>query len=236
MLTAFSLSFFTTAALAATSTWSAALPTISANSTAPQIAALPTATVISTGDGDTLRIQLNGVATTTRIACIDAPESNQAFGPETSARLATLLPRGSAVTVRTVDIDRYSRTVAEVYANGQSIGLQLVTEGYAVVYDRYLDGCADTRDAYLQAEAAAAAAQLNFWSQPNPVMPWDFRLGATTAPVAEPSTDLPTCFTSDCDCGDFSTQVEAQAVLDAEAGDRHRLDGDDDGVACESLP
>lgn len=237
MLTAFSLSFFTAAALTATSAWSTALPPTHINSTlAPQIAALPTATVISIGDGDTLRLQLNGVATTTRIACIDAPESNQAFGPEASARLAALLPRGSTVTVRTVDIDHYGRTVAEIYTNGQSIGLQLVSEGYAVVYDRYLDGCADTRDDYLQAENDAAAAQLNFWSQPNPTMPWDFRQGVTTAPRAAPSNDLPACFTSDCDCGDFNTQAEAQAVLDAEPGDRHRLDGDDDGVACERLP
>lgn len=236
MLTAFSFSFFTAAALTATGSWSTALLSTSAHSAALQIAALPTATVISTGDGDTLRLQLNGVATTTRIACIDAPESNQAFGPEAGARLATLLPRGSAVTIRTVDIDRYGRTVAEIYSNGQSIGLQLVSQGYAVVYDRYLDGCVDTRDDYLQAEAAAAAAQLNFWSQPNPVMPWDFRQGVTTVPIIEPGTDLPACFTSDCDCGDFTTQAEAQAVLDAEPGDQHWLDGDDDGLACESLP
>ena len=41
----------------------------------------------------------------------------------------------------------------------------------------------------------------------------------------------------DKDCGDFSSQAEAQAFYEAAgAGDPHRLDGDDDGVACESLP
>lgn len=207
----------------------------------------PSATVISTGDGDTLRLQMNGVDTTIRLACIDAPESGQSFGSEASSRLAQLLPTGAVVTVRAVETDRYGRTVAEVYRDGQSIGLQLVEEGYAVVYDTYLDSCSETRNEYLQAEASAEAAAIYFWSQSNPIMPWDFRQGvrpAETSPPVEsepepaPQTEaeLPSCFAGDCDCGDFSTQAEAQRVLDAEPGDRHRLDGDNDGIACESLP
>ena len=42
----------------------------------------------------------------------------------------------------------------------------------------------------------------------------------------------------DRDCGDFETQAEAQAFFEAAGGpdkDRHRLDGDGDGVACASL-
>lgn len=37
-------------------------------------------------------------------------------------------------------------------------------------------------------------------------------------------------------CSDFSTQEEAQAVYDADTSDPNYLDGDNDGVACESLP
>ena len=43
----------------------------------------------------------------------------------------------------------------------------------------------------------------------------------------------------DCDCADFSTQQEAQACFIAAGGperDPHRLDGDNDGIACEHLP
>lgn len=42
----------------------------------------------------------------------------------------------------------------------------------------------------------------------------------------------------DRNCGDFETQAEAQAFFEAAGGpneDRHRLDGDGDGVACASL-
>lgn len=49
------------------------------------------------------------------------------------------------------------------------------------------------------------------------------------------TSDLPSCTSSDCDCSDFSTQEEAQKVLDAFPDDRHRLDRDGNGIACESL-
>jgi len=43
----------------------------------------------------------------------------------------------------------------------------------------------------------------------------------------------------DCDCADFSTQQQAQAFFIAAGGpdsDPHRLDGDNDGIACEHRP
>ena len=43
----------------------------------------------------------------------------------------------------------------------------------------------------------------------------------------------------DCDCGDFSTHRQAQAFFIAAGGpdrDPHRLDGNKNGIACESLP
>ncbi len=42
--------------------------------------------------------------------------------------------------------------------------------------------------------------------------------------------------TGDLDCADFATQEEAQAVLDANPSDPNYLDGEGDGIACESLP
>ena len=195
----------------------------------------PSTTVISTGDGDTIRINQLGRVVTVRLACIDAPESNQPGGDEASSRLAELLPRGQAVAVRKVDTDRYGRLVGEVYVNGNSVNLQMVREGHAVVYDQYLSGCPDTRDDYLSAEQVAMDSRANFWGQPNPVMPWDWRSGSA-AVEAEPTSNLPACVNSDCNCSDFRTQAEAQRVLNAYSGDPHRLDRDRDGVACESLP
>jgi micrococcal nuclease len=126
--------------------------------TTPAVASVsfPSATVISVGDGDTMRINYQGQAVTVRLACIDAPETAQTpWGTSATERLRQLTPQNSTVQFREADTDRYGRTVAEVYANGQNVNLQMVVEGYAVVYARQ--------------------QQLNFWSQPNPVMPWDFR-------------------------------------------------------------
>lgn len=52
-------------------------------------------------------------------------------------------------------------------------------------------------------------------------------------PAPAPPGDLPE---GDLDCADFATQEEAQAVLDADPSDPHGLDGEGDGIACESLP
>ena len=45
------------------------------------------------------------------------------------------------------------------------------------------------------------------------------------------------CYADTYNCGDFTTQEEAQEVYD-ECGseDIHRLDSDGDGIVCESLP
>ncbi len=46
-------------------------------------------------------------------------------------------------------------------------------------------------------------------------------------------------YTDEYNCDDFATQKEAQAFFDKAGGvsqDTNRLDGDKDGVACESLP
>jgi hypothetical protein len=42
----------------------------------------------------------------------------------------------------------------------------------------------------------------------------------------------------DRDCSDFRTQAQAQRFFERHnpSRDPHRLDGDNDGIACESLP
>ncbi|WP_199336843.1 thermonuclease family protein [Oscillatoria sp. FACHB-1407] len=217
--------------------------------------ALPT--VVSTGDGDTLRVRDRGQVITVRIACTDAPERAQVpWGDRAAARLRQLLPPGQAVQLRVVDIDRYGRTVGEVFLGNEPVGVILVREGLVAVYRDYLSGCPDTDDLYLQAEAQARQQRRGLWSEANPVMPWDFRRqqGGSTpspSPSVSPSprpsphpsvrpspspSPLPTIPRLDLNCSDFRTQAEAQRILERDRSDPHRLDGDRDGIACESLP
>lgn len=202
-------------------------------------------TVVSIGDGDTLRIRKAEQVTTIRLGCIDAPERTQSpWGQQSTSRLKQLLPPGTAVQVREITRDRYGRTVAELFIANKSVNLQMVQEGQAVVFRQYLQGCSATKDQYLQAEAQAKQKRLGYWNQKSPVMPWDYRrLQRGKPPVSNnkptkrlhQSLQLPNCVNSDCNCSDFKTQAQAQQVSNAFAGDKFRLDDDNDGVACESM-
>jgi type IV secretory pathway VirB10-like protein len=57
----------------------------------------------------------------------------------------------------------------------------------------------------------------------------------TSSPAALAAARVPAT-AGDLDCSDFTTHWRAQAQLDLDASDPHGLDGDGDGVACESLP
>ncbi|MBD1852997.1 thermonuclease family protein [Cyanobacteria bacterium FACHB-502] len=213
---------------------------------APQTIAQPlNATVISTGDGDTLRISQNGRNMTVRLSCIDSPEAQQPGGQAAANRLRQLLLQGQAVQLVQTDTDRYGRVVGVVFANGRMINLQLVEEGHAVVYPEYLSNCPNSRDALLAAETQARAARRNFWAQSSPTMPWDWRRGVRSAPASFPTparptsaqstSNLPSCVNSDCDCSNFRSQAEAQRVFNLFPGDPFRLDRDGDGRVCEGL-
>jgi len=85
--------------------------------------------------------------------------------------------------------------------------------------------------------------------KPTPITTPTVKSAVATAPklarkaeklvAASPDTStakLPDCIQKDCNCSDFQTQVQAQAVLDAFTNDPHKLDKNKDGRACESLP
>lgn len=133
------------------------------------------ATVVSVGDGDTIRVMDGGKRVTVRLACIDAPETAQKpYGAASRQRLQQLVPVGSEVTLRTQSSDRYKRTVAEVIANGRNVNLQMVGAGQAFAYRKYLSKC--DRGAYLGAERQAEGARLGVWAVPGGIeRPWEFR-------------------------------------------------------------
>ncbi|MBD2214501.1 thermonuclease family protein [Nostoc linckia FACHB-104] len=202
---------------------------------------LPAMTVVSVGDGDTLRAHnQQGQAVTIRLACVDAPELKQRpWGEQSAARLKQLLPIGQSIKVRQVERDKYKRLVAEVYVGDRSINLSMVQEGQAVVYRQYLKGCANTKDQFLKAEAAAKQQKLGFWNQPKPVMPWVFRQSknTNTQPVVAqaqqqcdpsyPDFCLPPN-SPDLDCKDIPYRR-----FRVNPPDIHKFDRDGDGIGCE---
>jgi hypothetical protein len=123
----------------------------------------------------------------------------------------------------------------------------MIADGYAHEYTYDLPYA--YRDAFKAAEASAMANQAGLWSpstcagdtqQPSQ--------NATGAPPSEPSTapipapDQPASFDSAqyvgqgnrYNCSAFASQAQAQTVLRADSRDPNRLDGDLDGLACET--
>jgi len=65
------------------------------------------ATVVSVGDGDTLRVSTGSKPITIRLACIDAPETAQSpYGQQSRAYLQQRLPRGRQVSILPHTTDR----------------------------------------------------------------------------------------------------------------------------------
>lgn len=222
--------------------------------TAQDASAQPSATVVSVGDGDTIRVNQGVEKITVRLVCIDAEETAQPYGKAAAQQLKELLPTGQAITLRVVDTDKYGRTVAEVFKLRNSVNLQMIKDGGTAIYRQYLEGCSETKEQYLEAEAQAKQQRLGMWAQGNVVMPWDFRRGqrsgSDTSPASPPSssssnreaargsslTPQGNTVGRDYNCSDFSTQQEAQAILNDDFSDPSGLDRNKGGVACESLP
>lgn len=132
------------------------------------------ATLVSVGDGDTIRVTgAKGQKVTIRMACIDAPETAQGESSTQATLVLKQLLSAGGLEIRPQTVDRYGRTVAEVYAGGRNVNLEMVRLGMAYAYRQYLSGCDE--NAYLGAEAQAERGRQGVWRWGNEVKPWDFR-------------------------------------------------------------
>jgi endonuclease YncB( thermonuclease family) len=186
-----------------------------------------TATVLSIGDGDTIRVRQAGKALTVRLACIDAPETAQGpYGQQARNYLQQRLPVGREVSLDVKTTDRYGRSVAEVFS-GVNINLALVEDGQAFAYRQYLRGC-DAK-AYLEAEERASRRRYGVWQVEGGITrPWDFRRGRRSAVIPDGTTPGGRRYR----CSEISSYAKAQELL--RQGHTY-LDGNADGEACESL-
>ncbi|QPN69983.1 thermonuclease family protein [Synechococcus sp. CBW1108] len=117
-------------------------------------------TILSIGDGDTIRVRQGGKMLTVRLACIDAPETAQSpYGQHARAYLQQRLPIGREVSLEVKTTDRYGRSVAEV-VSGVNINLALVEDGQAFAYRQYLRGCDAKAYLGLAEEPISIAPQL----------------------------------------------------------------------------
>jgi endonuclease YncB( thermonuclease family) len=185
------------------------------------------ATVLSIGDGDTIRVRMNGELITVRLACIDAPETAQRpYGHNARQYLQQRQPLGSAVKLEQKTSDRYGRLVAEVFS-GININRAMVEGGQAFVYRQYLNGCVAKE--YLDAEVRASRRRYGVWQVEGGITrPWDFRKGRRAVVIPDGTTPDGRRYS----CKEIGSYARAQELL--RQGHTY-LDSNRDGEACESL-
>jgi competence protein ComEC len=146
-------------------------------------------------------------------------------GSSTSTSAAFL----SAVTPKDAVI---SVGAGNTYGHPHQEALDRLTAAGATVYRTDRDGTVVlTSDCSTYSVATGGAAATTptetSMSTPPPVSPPPQGVGFT----------VPPCAATDCDCKDFTSHAHAQWFYENyDPGNRHRLDGDNDGIACESLP
>jgi micrococcal nuclease len=200
-------------------------------------------------DGDTVRVVINGQEEAIRLIGIDTPETvhptrgEEPFGREASDFTKGLLEGRSVYLEFDVEErDRFGRLLAYLYiddANGawQYTGAMLTQVNYALAIQGYASQATFPPNVrYVDLYESAVREARNAGRGLHGAAPQQATQQAQ--PAAQAANLRYDPFGPDRDCGDFSTQREAQAFFEAAGGpatDRHRLDRDRDGVVCESL-
>ena len=210
-------------------------------------AAEHTCRVVGIKDGDTFTCLTNGRRQiTVRMAQIDAPEKGQPFGQKAKSTLSEYI-YGQTVRLEESGFDRYGRTLAEVYdESGQNINMLMVQAGMAWAYKEYM-----TNTAYQEMQDEATRENLGLWSENGYIYPSDWRRGVrpqreqvATLPTAEPHQQRSGRLAQERNargfscgskrfCREMNSCAEAMFYL-RQCGVR-RLDGDNDGIPCESI-
>lgn len=128
--------------------------------------------VIGIADGDTITVLTAArKPLKVRLADIDTPERRQPWGMRARQALSEMVFQ-KPVHLRIVDTDRYGRTVATVWIGDLNINAEMVRQGHAWVYRRYL------RDSsLLDLEEQARQGRRGLWALPDAerTSPWIWR-------------------------------------------------------------
>jgi endonuclease YncB( thermonuclease family) len=188
--------------------------------------------VVKVFDGDTIDLLVGQRTHRVRLSGIDTPERGQPWADRSRQALSERVA-GKEVRVIQVDVDRYGRTVGEVYADDVCVGCELVRGGHAWVYRRYTDD-----EVLYQLEAEAQQAKRGIWGLPESerVPPWEWRRrkkkSGGSGKASAPRDVVLECGVKRT-CSQMVSCAEARFHLE-ECGLTH-LDGDADGMPCNAL-
>lgn len=178
----------------------------------------------------------NGLAKV-RLAEIDAPEKAQIFG-ETAKRSLAEMVLGKQVQVASQAVDQYGRLVAHLRVGELDVNAEQIRRGMAWEYSHF-----HSNHALVALQAEAQQAPRGLWVLSDPVPPWEWRKQHPNVQSEPPHTPVPAGNRAAADpgaacgskkfCSEMSSCEEARHYL-TQCGLK-RLDGNGDGVPCESL-
>jgi micrococcal nuclease len=128
-------------------------------------------TVLKVIDGDTVDIDIKGNTERVRLIGVNTPETKhptkpiECFGPEASAYLTQLLPKGTHVRIeRDIEArDRYGRMLLYLYRESDNlfINLDLVSHGYGTPMS--IEPNTFHRNDFVHAAALAETTNVGLW-------------------------------------------------------------------------
>lgn len=204
-------------------------------------------TVVDVTDGDTIKVDVDGIVYDVRYIGISTPEIHgelQWLGPEAHAANGALVA-GKRVLLETdvSETDQFGRLLRHVWVEDGTgwllVSLELVRLGLAQVTTfppdvKYVD------ELYVPAQTSAQTAVLGLWAPPPTPAPTPVPVAAPILPIVPPSNceaSYPTlCIaigSADIDCGEIAAR-RFQVVWSVPNPDPHGFDGDGDGIGCES--
>jgi len=173
-----------------------------------------TAQVVRVVDGDTIDVQTGGQTFRVRYIGINTPETGQPCAAEATNHNAELVMGKVVTMVKDVsETDRYGRLLRYVYVGDTFVNAELVRQGYANAATYPPDVA--YADLFVQLEAEARTAGRGCWAVPTSTT-WN-------------------CTGNIYNCSDFSSCDQVMSYWNACPGDPSWLDGDNDGMPCESL-
>lgn len=106
-----------------------------------------------------------------RLAGIDAPEKQQAYGVQSKIYLEHLIA-DKDVSIKVLSCDQYGRYVGKIYLNGKDINGEMIRSGYAWHYNHF-----DSNPVYAGFMLDAQRSNRGLWQEVHPTPPWIFRKG-----------------------------------------------------------
>ena len=128
-------------------------------------------TILTVIDGDTVDVEIDGRTERVRLIGVNTPETKhptkpiECFGPEASAYMTQLLPKGTDVRIErdTEARDRYGRMLLYLYRNSDNlfINLDLISRGYGTPMS--IEPNTFHRNDFVHAAALAEASNVGLW-------------------------------------------------------------------------